>query len=519
MSRSLNPSGPILLINSITPRHCSRKRTGTATIDCVSIFVLASTCPKNRESFDVSGTTTALPVCATHPASPCPTLMRTSFRDSAPLPVAIWKYSSLRSTSISNSDQVSGRNTSLILSMIVRSTWSSCSDDVRALPSSRNTVTSLVASEINGGSIGNGILALGAVGFRRRSTPSNGRPSGSRRLMAPGGIEFLRSGLSVLNLTIIGTALRHCNGLHGSIETNRQHPAISLIPGPTLTHPPPTPIFFVGRFIQRMSSTPFGEHLKREREMRGVSLEEISLATRIAPRFLAALEREEWEKLPGGVFNRGFIRSVAHYLGLDEDSMVAEYALHTKGRPEPGVVADPPDEPETQWRQIVILVVFAVVVIAAGWAAIQYLVPRVTEYMHKRSSAISTAKVDASAAPLPLNALPPNSDPAIVSAAPPVPSSSAGNPAAAALALKIQATRAADINIVADGKTIFSGRLNPGDAKDFNATDSIQISSSEASAVLLDLNGKMVVLPGQPGQPGAITLTQKDLPPPPGASH
>src|ERR1700721_40371 len=121
-----------------------------------------------------------------------------------------------------------------------------------------------------------------------------------------------------------------------------------------------------------MSSTPFGEHLKREREMRGVSLEEISLATRIAPRFLAALEKEEWEKLPGGVFNRGFIRSVAHYLGLDEDSRAA------------------------------------VVVIAAGGAAIQYLVPRVTEYMHKRSSTISTAKVDASAAPLPLNALPPN---------------------------------------------------------------------------------------------------------------
>jgi len=39
-----------------------------------------------------------------------------------------------------------------------------------------------------------------------------------------------------------------------------------------------------------MSSTPFGEHLKREREMRGVSLEEISSATRIAPRFLIALE-------------------------------------------------------------------------------------------------------------------------------------------------------------------------------------------------------------------------------------
>jgi cytoskeleton protein RodZ len=269
-----------------------------------------------------------------------------------------------------------------------------------------------------------------------------------------------------------------------------------------------------------MSSTPFGEHLKREREMRGVSLEEISLATRIAPRFLAALEREEWEKLPGGVFNRGFIRSVAHYLGLDEDSMVAEYALHTKGRPEPGVVADPPDEPETQWRQILVLVVFAVVVIAAGWAAVQYLVPRVTEYMHKRSATVSSAKQDdPSAPPLALNAVPANSDPAIVSAAPPLSAASTSNLAVPVLALKLQATRAADVNLVADGKTIFSGHLNPGDAKDLTATGSIQISSSEASAVLLDLNGKMVVLPGQPGQPSAITLTPKDLPPPAGASH
>ena len=81
----------------------------------------------------------------------------------------------------------------------------------------------------------------------------------------------------------------------------------------------------------RMSSKPFGEHLKREREMRGVSLEEISVATRIAPRFLEALENEQWEQLPGGVFNRGFIRSVARYLGLDEDSLVAEYALRNQG--------------------------------------------------------------------------------------------------------------------------------------------------------------------------------------------
>jgi cytoskeleton protein RodZ len=71
----------------------------------------------------------------------------------------------------------------------------------------------------------------------------------------------------------------------------------------------------------------FGERLKRERELREVTLEEITAHTRIGPRFLEALENEDWEKLPGGVFNRGFVRSVARYLGLDEESLLGEYDL------------------------------------------------------------------------------------------------------------------------------------------------------------------------------------------------
>jgi cytoskeletal protein RodZ len=71
----------------------------------------------------------------------------------------------------------------------------------------------------------------------------------------------------------------------------------------------------------------FGERLKRERELREVTLEEITQATRIGSRFLEALENEQWEKLPGGVFNRGFVRSIAHYLGLDEEAFLAEYDM------------------------------------------------------------------------------------------------------------------------------------------------------------------------------------------------
>jgi cytoskeleton protein RodZ len=69
----------------------------------------------------------------------------------------------------------------------------------------------------------------------------------------------------------------------------------------------------------------FGESLRREREMRHVSLEEISETTKISVRFLDALENEEFSKLPGGIFVRSFIRAYANYLGLDADSVIAEY--------------------------------------------------------------------------------------------------------------------------------------------------------------------------------------------------
>src|SRR5207249_5605529 len=78
------------------------------------------------------------------------------------------------------------------------------------------------------------------------------------------------------------------------------------------------------RFMARGN---FGERLKREREMREVSLEELTKATRISTRFLLALENEDWEKLPGGVFGHGFVRTIARYLGLSEEALLGEYDL------------------------------------------------------------------------------------------------------------------------------------------------------------------------------------------------
>src|SRR5258708_31669259 len=79
--------------------------------------------------------------------------------------------------------------------------------------------------------------------------------------------------------------------------------------------------------VRSMATGNFGERLKRERELREVSPNEVVVATRISLRFLEALENEDWDKLPGGIFNRGFVRAIARYLGLDEEDLLAESDL------------------------------------------------------------------------------------------------------------------------------------------------------------------------------------------------
>jgi cytoskeletal protein RodZ len=69
----------------------------------------------------------------------------------------------------------------------------------------------------------------------------------------------------------------------------------------------------------------FGETLKRERESRHISLREIAETTKINIRHLEALEADRFAALPGGVFNRGFVRAYADYLGIDADGAVRDF--------------------------------------------------------------------------------------------------------------------------------------------------------------------------------------------------
>jgi cytoskeletal protein RodZ len=69
----------------------------------------------------------------------------------------------------------------------------------------------------------------------------------------------------------------------------------------------------------------FGEDLKKAREAKGVALEAIANATKISTRYLQAVEQEQFDQLPGGVFRRSIVRSYARAAGLDEEVWVKRY--------------------------------------------------------------------------------------------------------------------------------------------------------------------------------------------------
>jgi cytoskeleton protein RodZ len=68
-----------------------------------------------------------------------------------------------------------------------------------------------------------------------------------------------------------------------------------------------------------------GEYLKRERELRQISLEEVAEGTKIAIYRLRAMEADRWEKLPAEIFVKGFIKSYAEFIGLVPEDVILRY--------------------------------------------------------------------------------------------------------------------------------------------------------------------------------------------------
>jgi len=276
-----------------------------------------------------------------------------------------------------------------------------------------------------------------------------------------------------------------------------------------------------------MTTGTFGESLKREREMRGVTLEEISAATRIATRFLRAIEGEQWDQLPGGVFNRGFVRAVARYLGLDEENIVAEYTSAVGDRQTvPVWTGSPPVvTPEQPWLAWIASVVILLLLLAGGWFGTRRFLAWRAAKREAQSVTVSAASSPASTgAPQQTSAEPafPNSaapaedaqdatSTVPAAAADSAPAAVPISPANDRFELKIVAAKRTKVTVKADKDMVYDGTMKPGENHFFSATDDFQVSTKDAGVLHLELNGKTLAPIGPAGHAVKVTLTRDAL--------
>jgi cytoskeleton protein RodZ len=251
-----------------------------------------------------------------------------------------------------------------------------------------------------------------------------------------------------------------------------------------------------------MAKGNFGERLKRERELREVSLQEITSATRIGPRFLEALENEDWEKLPGGVFNRGFVRSIARYLGLNEEVLLGEYDLaHGAQVPTPNGQPEMKESVSPRWKPAI--VVLGAVLLLAAIITSGFLL---WKHFAARRSARQTPAVSVSAP----GAAQPAASVVPASAQTPVLQSSAPVDSGP-LDLLVSANGATHLLVVADGRVVFYDEIHAGESHHFAAQDNFEVTAADAGAVLLELNGQAMPAIGPPGSSGTMKLKHDDL--------
>jgi cytoskeleton protein RodZ len=285
----------------------------------------------------------------------------------------------------------------------------------------------------------------------------------------------------------------------------------------------------------------FGERMQREREMRGITLEEISESTKITSRCLRALEEEEFDKLPGGIFNKGFVRAYARHLGIDEDQAVADFVAASGGEkdqplpdpPEPRAVAlGQRAEGHLNWRAFVLLVLLLATVVVAAWklgpAALQKVFAVVTERWNAKPtpppappSVTPQSEVDVPvAAPPPpaAAAQKPMAQAKTVTVAmpgpataPPTPSNAATLPPPPApprgFVVQVRATQDAWVQIVADGTLQSEGVLVPPAEKRVRAAKAVTIKTGNAAGVEVSFNGEPLPTLGEENQMATVTLT------------
>ena len=298
----------------------------------------------------------------------------------------------------------------------------------------------------------------------------------------------------------------------------------------------------------------FGDRLRREREMRGITLNEITESTKISRRHLEALEGEHFEQLPGGVFNKGFVRAYARFLGIDEDQAVADYSAASNEQPEPEdkfpleIHEEPKRELNPRRSRVPLVFALAVLVgVLVGYGFWMKSRPRNSAAVATQSTPAPVAVSEPKAqTPAPQPETSSSAEPAKTAtesapskpAAKPVPQEvaretesvqpSSGHTSTAAgdvsddpppspvvkensFFVQVKAKEDSWVSIVADGKSVMQRVLAADKQKKIKAGKSVILRTGNAGGIEVSFNGRPLGALGNENEPRTLTFNASGL--------
>jgi len=257
--------------------------------------------------------------------------------------------------------------------------------------------------------------------------------------------------------------------------------------------------------------------------MRGITLEEIAEATKIGTRSLRALEEQDFDKLPGGIFNKGFVRAYSKYLGIDEDQAVADYVTAVNEAQASGKLKmpDATEEPDAQpsepvripWGLLIIVALFVVI----GFAAKSYYSRH--GFAKLRREATPAVTQPATSAPQ-QQVAPAQTQPAVPASSTQPPPESANAAAASSSAdakptsgfvIKVRAKEDSWVQISADGKRVLSELLKANTDRVVQAEKEVVLVTGNAGGVEISRNDQLLPPLGDAGVKKTVTITAQDV--------
>lgn len=256
-----------------------------------------------------------------------------------------------------------------------------------------------------------------------------------------------------------------------------------------------------------------GQSLQAAREDAGLSVDQVSEATRIRATIVRAIEADDFSLCGGDFYARGHIRALAQAVGADPAPLVAEFEAGHGTTPVPvseafehEVQASKPERPRGfSWSAAVAVVLVLVIV----WGVVQLFTGSSSSSTPPLAGGVTSPTASAPSAPSSTAAAPssPAMTPAPVSSAPTVVAARPGTVSVALEAVRGASwVRATGSN----GKVLFEGIVAKGSSKDFSDDHQLRLVIGNAGSVDLTVNGKPVGAPGKPGDVVHLSFGPQD---------